>query len=94
MQEFGSVALFGIAFLAFACWASALFHMVRAVALRKPGVSLWRGTAFNPFNLLFQSSKLTEDALIARKRCLFSVLGFLICALCFIAIGTCTGIAK
>jgi len=94
MQFLETIFLFGLAFLAFACWASALYHMFRTVILRKPGVSLWRGTALNPFNLLLQSSKLTQDALIARRRYLFSILGFLICALCFVAIGKWTGILK
>ncbi len=94
MQFLETIVLFAFVILAFACWASALFHMFRAVALRKPGVSLWRGTAFNTFNLLFQSSKLTDDALRVRRRCLLSVLVFLICALCFFAIGMWTGIAK
>ncbi len=62
-------------------WISAVFFMLRAVMLRKPNVSLWNGTGRNPFNLLLQPDKLSESGLVARKRCFYSVIGFVLSVL-------------
>jgi hypothetical protein len=74
------------------CWAVTLFFMFQTVTLRKPGVSMWKGTALNPFNLLLQPAKLSEAGRVARRRCFFSAMGFIGCVLLAMAIGLATGL--
>jgi hypothetical protein len=90
MRAFGVTAFMMLWGTGVVCWACALFFMIRTVALRKPGVSLWHGTALNPFNLLLQPSKLSEAGLTARRRCFLSVLGFIGCVLLAMLIGAAT----
>ena len=42
---------------------------------------MWRDTGGNPFNLLLLPDKLSESGLVARKRCFYSVLGFVLSVL-------------
>ena len=51
-------------------WITIGFYMFRVVALRKPHVDMWRDTLWNPFNLIWISSKLTKNGLKARTRLL------------------------
>jgi len=62
-----------------AIWVSLAFLMVKVISLRKPNVHLWFDTFFNPFNLVFMSSKLTNEGLKVRNKmfvlaAIFSVL--------------------
>jgi hypothetical protein len=61
--------IYGIIYLGFAflAWCGIIFWMFRVVALRKPGVRMWRDTHGNPFNLIFMNSKLTHEGLKARR---------------------------
>ncbi len=62
-------------------WCGIIYYMFRTVMLRKKGVDLWRGTAYNPFNILLFSSKLTNKGLIARKKmliCFFVFIGMVL----------------
>jgi membrane associated rhomboid family serine protease len=68
----------GIAFLV---WCGVVYYMFRVVALRKPGVSIWLDTFFNPFNLILMSSKLTEVGIKARRPLIILVVVFLCMAL-------------
>ncbi len=59
-------------------WFGIIYYMFRTVMLRKKGVDLWRGTAYNPFNIILFSSKLSSKGLIARKKmfiCFFVFIG-------------------
>jgi len=51
------VEIFGKAYVvaAFIVWLGISFYMFRVFKLRKPGVSVWRGTLWNPFNLILMS---------------------------------------
>ncbi len=54
---------------AFVVWCASVYYMFRVVTLRKPGTKVfWGDTRYNPFNVLFFSSKLTEAGLRARRR--------------------------
>jgi hypothetical protein len=64
----------GIAFLV---WCGIVYYMFRVVALRKPGVSIWLDTLFNPFNLILMSSKLTEAGIKARRTLIILVMLFI-----------------
>lgn len=75
-------------------WGVAVYNMFRTVALRKPGVSMWYGTLFNPFNLLLQPDKLTEAGLAARRRCFFGVAGFFICCILGVVVGLAFGVGN
>ena len=74
LSQVMGVAYFGIAFLV---WCGIVYYMFRVVALRKPGVSIWLDTLFNPFNLILMSSKLTEAGIKARRTLLILVLLFI-----------------
>jgi len=50
-------------------WCAAMYYVFRVIALRKPGVRIWRDTYLNPFHLLVMTSKLTEAGLKARRNC-------------------------
>jgi hypothetical protein len=93
MHAIGGLLFFCLWCAAAFCWASALFFMFQTVAMRKPGVSLWHGTALNPFNLLLQPAKLSDAGLRARKRCFFSALGFIGCCLLGMLVGVVTDVA-
>jgi len=84
------VELFGkvYGFATFIVWLGILFYMFRVVRLRKPGVSAWRVTLWNPFNLILMSSKLTEAGLKARKRMFVLILIFVAMVLLPILGGT------
>lgn len=62
--------IFGIIYIGIALllWCGAAYFMFRVVVLRKEGVNKWRDTGGNPFNLIFMSSRLTEEGLTARKK--------------------------
>ena len=81
-----TVKIFGILYLfaAFIVWLGISLDMFRVVKLRKPGVSAWRGTLWNPFNLILMSSKLTEAGLKARNRLFILVIIFV--AMCLIPV--------
>jgi acyl CoA:acetate/3-ketoacid CoA transferase len=72
----------GIAFLV---WCGIVYYMFRVVALRKPGVSIWLDTFFNPFNLILMSSKLTEAGIKARRTLIILFVVF-ICMVLFPAL--------
>ena len=59
-------------------WCGAVYFMFRVVVLRKEGVNKWRDTGGNPFNLLFMSSKLTNEGLAARKNLFICILTFIL----------------
>lgn len=86
MQTIGTIAFFGCVLGGFVCWGVVVFNMFRAVALRKPGVSMWHGTWNNPFNLLLQPDRLTDAGIVARNRCVFGVIGFFACWLLGVAV--------
>lgn len=86
-----STFMFAWAVVAVACWAATIFYKFRTVLLRKPGTSLWQGTGGNPFNLLLQPDKLTDAGLTARKRCFYSVCGFVAVFLIAFAVGLIAG---
>lgn len=68
------IIYFGIALL-LGCGAA--YFMFRVVVWRKEGVNKWRDTGGNPFNLIFMSSKLTKEGLVARKRLFICILTFI-----------------
>lgn len=87
MPELSRTLISACALVAFICWASTLFHMFRTVHLRKTGINLWQGWGENPFNLLLEPDKLTDAGLIARRRCFYSVCGFVGVLLLGMAVG-------
>lgn len=81
MREMGIAMFITFAVMGTLFWISAVVFMFRTVTLRKPHVSMWRDTGGNPFNLLLLPDKLSESGLVARKRCFYSVIGFILCAI-------------
>jgi hypothetical protein len=79
------IIYFGIVFLA---WCGIGFWMFRVVALRKPGVKMWRDTYGNPFNLIFMNSKLTYAGLKARRNLLICFLLFIFMVLVPLVFGS------
>lgn len=75
-----------------ACWGATLFYMFRTVHLRKPGIKRWQGMGGNPFNLLLQPHNLTDAGLIARRRCFYSVCGFVGAVLFAMGVGAIAGL--
>jgi hypothetical protein len=78
-MEHPIITLVGFVYLGVATfvWCGIIYYMFRTVKLRKKGVDLWRGTAFNPFNLILFSSKLTSKGLKARQKMLICFLVFI-----------------
>jgi len=68
-------------------WCGAAYFMFRVVVLRKEGVNKWRDTGGNPFNLIFMSSKLTKEGLIARKYLFICSLTFILMVLIPLLLG-------
>lgn len=81
MREMGIAMFITFFVMGILFWISAVVFMFRTVTLRKPHVSMWRDTGGNPFNLLLLPDKLSESGLVARKRCFYSVLGFVLSVL-------------
>lgn len=94
MQTIGEIAFVGCILSGMVCWCIAIYNMFRAVALRKPGVSMWPGTWLSPFYLLLQPDKLTEAGIVARNRFLFGVVGFFACWLLGMALGFTLGLGS
>src|SRR5690242_5354732 len=92
MQVLATTLMRACAVIGIACWAAALFYMFRTVYLRKPGVKLWRGLDGGPFNLLLEADNLTDAGLIARRRCFYSMCGFVGTILFAMAVGTIAGL--
>ena len=92
MQTLATIVFTACILGGFVCWGVAVYNMFRTVALRKPGVSKWHGTWFNPFNLLLQPGKLTDAGLVARKRCFFGLLRFLACWVLAVLVGSAVGL--
>lgn len=49
-------------------WSVCVYSMVKIVKNRKQHIHLWLDTFFNPFNLVFMSSKLNEQGIKHQKR--------------------------
>jgi uncharacterized membrane protein YeaQ/YmgE (transglycosylase-associated protein family) len=67
---------------------SFLTGMVNAfviVANRKEGVSLFPNWYSSPFEIIYRPAGLTERGLLARRRCIYGIIGFVV-------IGAITGI--
>ena len=92
MQALATTLMRTCAVVGVACWGATLFYMFRTVHLRKPGIKLWQGMGGNPFNLLLQPHRLTDAGLIARRRCFYSVCGFVGTILLALVVGTIAGL--
>lgn len=78
--------IIGVSFfwLAFPCWFAGAYFGIRAAMLRKPGVSL-----FSP--RIVDCSGYTEAGYSALKKGRLCMVGFLVCVLLSIVVGSLTG---
>jgi hypothetical protein len=63
---------------AIASWFIAVVNVFRTVANRREGVPLFPIWFESPFNILFRPAQLTDRGLIARRRCFYGVIGFVL----------------
>ncbi len=66
---------------AFLVWCASCYYMFRIVALRKPGIRIWRDTSGNPFNLILMPSKLTKGGIEARRKLFICLIIFILMVL-------------
>ena len=71
----------------------ALINMFRAVAYRKPDVSLFPHWWESPFNPLFRPAQLTDRGLATRRWCFYGVIGFVVCWVFNAVVSVATGVA-
>jgi hypothetical protein len=78
---FGTIV--AVAFVAaFTFWFIGVVNMFRVVANRKDGVPLFPNWFESPFNILFRPSQLTDRGIIARRKCFYGFIGFILsCAI-------------
>lgn len=73
-------------------WVCTLVFMVKTIANRKPHVRLWRDAPFcNPWNIMLNSSLLTDEGLRCRRVVVKSAGWFVIPILLLLALAAATG---
>ena len=68
-----------------------MVNAVMMVRYRKPGVPR-AYSGYSAFNIIFRPGDLTERGLRARRRVIVGVVGWLVCFVLFLAVGTATGV--
>jgi hypothetical protein len=80
-----SIVVLGAGVGIVACWIIGVNNLFRPVVNRQEDIPLFSRIFESPIDILFRPSKLTEGGLIARRRCIYAFIGFLLCCLALFA---------